>query len=82
MSPLIAHVVERVRVHAHHAHAECRRWAHIAAELHADPDALRFLSLLADAHPELHALVRSGLSWTVSECNRLGAPVMPYTGGR
>ena len=80
LRPLIAHVVECLRLHAHHAHPDCRRWAQVCAELHADPKALALLCVLAEAHHELHDLVRGVVSFTVSECNRLGAPVRPYTG--
>lgn len=78
VSPLLRHAVTCIRLHVHARDADCRRWACICADLAADPPALDLLCTLADTHTELHSVIRTAVLWTLSECNRRGATVMPY----
>ena len=80
-NPLIRkcqHLVDQVRLHRDCLDPEVRTWGNICEELHRDPEALTCLwALLLDA-PELHAVVHTGVSITISECNRRGSHTMPW----
>lgn len=56
------------------------RWQRISREFN-DPlnnERLKFLCRVADMEPTLQQIVRTSLTWTLSECNRKGCFVMPY----
>lgn len=76
----VKHLLASVKLHAHASDPDVRRWAQICADLDED-DGLRatvcdFFDRLDDAR--VANVVRGSLDWTVSECIRRGAPVMPH----
>ena len=78
VSSLVAHVVDKLRLHVHAADVEVKRYARTCAALHAD-EPLRVLVLqMCDADETLATVVRASLDWTVADCIRRGCPVMPF----
>ena len=82
VGPFVRHVVTYVRLHEHHSQPDIQKWAQVCNELHGDPAALevlcRFVDQEVDMDAELYKLLHGVLTWLVSECNRLGAPVRPF----
>ena len=68
-------LADRLVLYEHAADVDVRRWARIALELRADPEALTLLCSFCDA--KLAPFVQSVTSWIVSECNRRGCPMRP-----
>tara|TARA_B110000046_G_scaffold75797_1_gene83889 strand:- start:1252 stop:1734 length:483 start_codon:yes stop_codon:yes gene_type:complete len=76
------HLTRCLALHPHAAHPDCKRWAQTAQALRADAEVLELVCQVADAaEPPVRDLVQSVLAWVTSECNRLGAPVLPFCGG-
>jgi hypothetical protein len=76
---VVREVVHKVRLHEGHSHPDVRRWAETCAAV-ADDESVRVMAAVADSYPELRDLTRATLSYLVSECNRLGAPVLALRG--
>ena len=80
VSRLVAHVVDKLRLHEHATDVEVKRYARTCAALHAD-EPLRVLVLqMCDGDATLAAVVRASMDWTVADCIRRGCPVMPFSG--
>lgn len=75
----IRHVVTRVALHEHAAHSDVRRWGETCQALCYDAEALDLLCAFADGCDDrVQSMVAAVLDYVVSECNRQGAPVMPF----
>ena len=72
------HLVDRVRLHRVCLDIEVRTWGNICEELHHDWEARALLWALLPEVPELHTVVHTGVSFTISECNRRGFPTMSW----
>ena len=70
---LVQELVNRLVLYQHAPDVEVKRWAHIAVELRDDPEACALLCSFCD--DRIAILVKSVLSWMVSECNRRGCQV-------
>ena len=73
-----AHTLKCVSQHVHHAHPDVRRWAELARAILAIPDAVETLGGIADSDAHLQQVVCGVLNWVIAECNRCGAPSMPF----
>lgn len=80
LAPLIRHLVRCFAQHVHHGNPEVRRYGQICTDLCEDEEALALLCCFADGAEDarLRDAVRAVLTWTMSECSRLGAPIMPF----
>ena len=67
-----------MELHASHRDAMVQRWALVCQELGQHPDVVQMLADVASGDEKVADVVRAGLQWTLSECNRLGAPVRPF----
>lgn len=77
---LACHVVAQLSKSQDSADPVVGRWQRISREF-KDPsnnERLKLLCRVANMEPTLQQVVRTSLTWTLSECNRKGCFVMPY----
>ena len=73
-----AHYTTSLSSHLHCADPEVSRWATIAKELDDNRDVLSLLEWFASLNPSVSSLFEGSMSWTVSECNKRKAYILPY----
>ena len=80
LGPYLKHLVRGLALHVHASDPDVRRWASVGAALDADPELCETLCAMCDEHQDRRVCdgLRALFDWTLSECIRRGAPIVPY----
>ena len=80
VGPYLTHLVRGLKLHLHASDPDVRRWAQVGAALDADAELCQTLCAMCDENEDARVCdaLRTLFDWTLSECIRRGAPIMPY----
>lgn len=77
--PCLKHVCKQISPYVHAPDPDVQRWATLALQIQRNSDILLlFSSMIQKLSQETQAIIRIALKMTLSECNRMNCPCLPY----
>ena len=73
------HCYRVLSMHSSSGHDQVRRWAVLADKMKGMEGFADLICRVCHKYTSFEGVLRTSLSWTLSECNRLGHPCMPYS---